>query len=56
MTLKGDSIYQLSQNIEFESLFLAAAFDKARERHTLTAEQLADILFASPLSLMNDGR
>jgi hypothetical protein len=46
---EGRLIYQLSQNIEFESLFLAAALDKVRERHTLTAEQLADILFASPL-------
>ena len=44
----GRLIYQLSQNFGFESPFLAGALDKLRDRYALTAEQLTDILFASP--------
>lgn len=46
---EGRLIYQLAQNVEFESAFLAGGLDKVRDRYQLSAEQLVDILFGSPL-------
>src|SRR5689334_2448073 len=45
----GRLLHRLSQNVGFESPFLAAALDKVRDRYALTPEQLVNILFASPL-------